>query len=65
MTTALQILIIVTLIGIIGGLAISRHGRGRFMTRAGGFTAAFEVHFVVRERAWHRIVSNEVISLSH
>ena len=40
MTTALQILIIVTLIGIIGGLAISRHGRGRFMTHAGGLAAS-------------------------
>ena len=40
MTTALQILIIVTLIGIIAGLAVTRYGRGWFGTRASDFTAA-------------------------
>ena len=40
MTTALQILIIVTLIGILAGLAVTRYGRGWFGTRASGFTAA-------------------------
>ena len=34
MTTALQILIVVTLIGIIAGLAVTRYGRGWFGTRA-------------------------------
>ena len=41
MTTALQILIIVTLIGILAGLAVTRYGRGWFGTRASDFTAAF------------------------
>ena len=40
MTTALQILVVVTLIGIIAGLAVTRYGRGWFSTRASGFTAA-------------------------
>ena len=40
MTTALQILVVVTLIGIIAGLAATRYGRGWFGTRASGFTAA-------------------------
>ncbi|MGO9983083.1 MAG: transglycosylase [Rhodomicrobium sp.] len=40
MTTALQILLVVTLIGIIAGLAISRYGRGWFGTRASNLTAA-------------------------
>jgi uncharacterized membrane protein YeaQ/YmgE (transglycosylase-associated protein family) len=40
MTTALQILIIVTLIGIIAGFAVTRYGRGWFGTRASGLTAA-------------------------
>ena len=40
MTTALQILIVVTLIGIIAGVAIARYGRGWFGTRASNLTAA-------------------------
>ena len=40
MTTALQILVVVTLIGIIAGLAVTRYGRGWFGTRASDFTAA-------------------------
>jgi uncharacterized membrane protein YeaQ/YmgE (transglycosylase-associated protein family) len=40
MTTALQILIVVTLIGIIAGLAVTRYGRGWFGTRANDVTAA-------------------------
>jgi uncharacterized membrane protein YeaQ/YmgE (transglycosylase-associated protein family) len=40
MTTALQILIIVTLIGIIAGVAVNRYWRGWFRTRASGVTAA-------------------------
>ncbi len=40
MTTALQIIIIITLIGIIAGLAVTRYGRGWFGTRASSVTAA-------------------------
>lgn len=40
MTTALQILIVVTLIGIIAGLAVTRYGRGWFGTRSSDVTAA-------------------------
>ena len=40
MTTALQILVVVTLIGIIAGLAVTRYGRGWFGTRASDLTAA-------------------------
>ena len=40
MTTALQILVVVTLIGILAGLAATRYGRGWFGTRASDFTAA-------------------------
>ena len=40
MATALQILVVVTLIGIIAGLAVTRYGRGWFGTRASDLTAA-------------------------
>ena len=40
MATALQILVVVTLIGIIAGLAVTRYGGGWFGTRASGLTAA-------------------------
>jgi uncharacterized membrane protein YeaQ/YmgE (transglycosylase-associated protein family) len=40
MTAALQILVVVTLIGIISGLAVTRYGRGWFGTRASDLSAA-------------------------
>ena len=40
MTTALQILVVVTLIGIVAGLAVARYGRGWFGTRTSNLTAA-------------------------
>jgi uncharacterized membrane protein YeaQ/YmgE (transglycosylase-associated protein family) len=40
MTTALQILVVVTVIGIIAGLFVTRYGRGWFGTRASDLTTA-------------------------
>jgi uncharacterized membrane protein YeaQ/YmgE (transglycosylase-associated protein family) len=40
MTTALQILVVVTLIGIIAGFIVARYGRGWFGTRASDLTTA-------------------------
>lgn len=40
MTTALQILVVVTLIGIIAGLTVTRYGRGWFGTRGSDQTSA-------------------------
>ena len=39
-TTAVQILVIVIVIGIIAGLIVNRYGRGWFGTRASDMTAA-------------------------
>jgi uncharacterized membrane protein YeaQ/YmgE (transglycosylase-associated protein family) len=40
MTIALQTLVIVVVIGIVAGLAVTRYGRGWFGTRASDLTAA-------------------------
>jgi uncharacterized membrane protein YeaQ/YmgE (transglycosylase-associated protein family) len=40
MTIALQTLVIIVVIGIVAGLAVTRYGRGWFGTRASDMTAA-------------------------
>jgi uncharacterized membrane protein YeaQ/YmgE (transglycosylase-associated protein family) len=40
MTTALQILVVVTVIGIVAGLAVTRYGRSWFPTGASTLTVA-------------------------